>query len=98
MNEEELKKIEEALNEREGELAKKEDELRQREADAENIGATMKAEYEKRLESQKAEYERRLQARDDVIKQLSSGQDSTAAAPSFMERLNERREKNNRKW
>ena len=98
MNEEELKQLEESLKAKEGELQKKEEEIKQREADAENIGATIKAEYEKRLEAQKAEYEKRLESRDEVIKQLSAGEEQKPAAPTFIERMNEKRQMQNKKW
>ena len=84
---EELKQLEETLKAKEGELQKKEEEIKQREADAENIGATIKAEYEKRLE-----------ARNEVIKQLSAGEEKAPAAPTFIERMNEKRKMQNKKW
>lgn len=98
MTEEELKQLEETLKTKEGELQKKEEELKTREADAEKIGTTIKAEYEKRLEGQKAEYEKRLEAREEIIKQLSAGEEVKPAAPSFIDRMNEKRQNQNKKW
>ena len=80
MNEEELKAKAEELERKEGELAKKEEELNareeqlaKREADASSIAQTIKEEFDKKAEAQKAEYEARLQQRDEVIRQLASG-------------------------
>lgn len=98
MNEEELKAKLQEIEEREGQLKEREEALTKREADARQIGETIKAEYEKRLEALKAEYEKRLAARDEVIKQLAAGEEQTPASPSFMERMNERRERQNKKW
>ena len=90
MNEEELKAKQEELAKKEGDLAKKEDEIKaresalaQREADTSNIANTIKKEFEARLEAQKAEFEQRLKDREDVIRQLSRGEDEAIANPVF---------------
>lgn len=105
MNEEELKQLEETLKAKEGELQKKEGELqkkeediKQREADAEKIGATLRQSYEERLNKQYEVYEQRIKARDEVIKQLSAGEEQKPAAPTFIERMNEKRQNQNKKW
>ena len=81
MNEEELKEKAEELDRKEGELSNKEEELNAREeklaareADAGNIAETIKEEFEKKLEAQKQEFEERLNQRDEVIRQLASGE------------------------
>lgn len=81
MNEEELKAKEAELERKEGELTKKEEELNareeqlaKREADASSIAQTIKEEFEKKLEAQKQEFEARLQQREEVIRQLASGE------------------------
>ena len=80
MNEEELKakadELErkgEELAEKEKELNAREEQLAKREADASSIAQTIKEEFDKKAEAQKAEYEARLQQRDEVIRQLASG-------------------------
>lgn len=85
MNEEELKAKAAELEEREGELAKRENELNEREsklvareADASSIAQTIKEEFEKKLEAQKQEFEERLRQRDEVIRQLASGEQPNA--------------------
>ena len=105
MSEEELKQLEEnlkakedELQKKEGELQKKEEELKQREDDAEKIGSTIRDTYEERLNKQSEVYEQRLKARDEVIKQLSAGEEKAPAAPSFIERMNEKRQMQNKKW
>lgn len=98
MNEEELKAKAEDLERREGELTKKEEELNAREeklaareADAGNIAQTIKEEFEKKLEAQKQEFEERLKSREDIIKQLASGETSQEEAPNAFEEINKRR-------
>lgn len=78
---EELKAKAEELDRKEGEIAKKEEEfnareekLAAREADAGNIALTIKEEFEKKLEAQKQDFEERLKQRDEVIRQLASGE------------------------
>ena len=80
MNEEELKAKAEELERKEGELQKLEEELKEREAaisrreaDASSIAQAIKEEYEKKLAAQQAEFEERLKQRDEVIRQLASG-------------------------
>ena len=80
MNEEELKAKAEELERKEGELQKLEEELKareaaisRREADASTIAQAIKEEYEKKLAAQQAEFEERLNQRDEVIRQLASG-------------------------
>lgn len=111
MNEEELKAKAEELEkkaeelERKGsELQKKEDELKaheeelsRHEADAGKLAAQVKEEFEKKLTAQKADFEKRLIQREEVIKQLSAGEQSHPA-PSFIDRMNEKREMQNKKW
>ena len=83
MNEEELKAKQEELAKKEEELTKKEDEIKAREADTSNIAKTIKEEFEARLEAQKAEFEQRLKDREDVIRQLSRGEDTAETNPVF---------------
>lgn len=97
MNEEELKAKAEELQEREGELTKKEEELNAREerlaareADAASIAQKIKDEFEKKLEAQKQEFEERLSQRDEVIRQLASGDAPLDDNSPFAE-LNKRR-------
>lgn len=104
MNEEELKAKADELQEREGELQKKEEEIKQREeelnqreADKGNIAQTIKEEFDKQLEKQKRDYEARIASRDEIIKQLSAGENKAPAQPTFIEILNEKREKQ-KKW
>lgn len=80
MNEEELKAKAEELERKGEELTKKEQELNEREeqlvkreADASSIAQTIKEEFDKKAEAQKAEFEARLHQREEVIKQLASG-------------------------
>ena len=98
MNEEELKAKEAELERKEGELTKKEEELNareeqlaKREADASSIAQTIKEEFDKKAEAQKAEYEARLQQRDEVIRQLASGERSDVDENSPFAELNKRR-------
>lgn len=98
MNEEELKAKAIELEEREGELAKRENELNEREsklvareADAGSIAQTIKEEFEKKLETQKQEFEERLRQRDEVIKQLASGEQPPNNDDSPFAQLNKAR-------
>ena len=98
MNEEELKAKAEELERKEGDISKKEEELNarelsivQREADASNIAETIKKEFEARLEKQKQEFEERLKSREDIIKQLASGETPQDETPSAFEEINKRR-------
>ena len=97
MNEEELKakadELErkgEELAEKEKELNAREEQLAKREADASSIAQTIKEEFDKKAEAQKAEYEARLQQRDEVIRQLASG-DATLEDNSPFAELNKKR-------
>lgn len=97
MNEEELKAKEAELKEREGELTKKEENLNEREttlakreADTGTIAATIKEEYEKKLQTQREEYEERLKQRNEVIKQLAADGGKVDDETPFTE-LNKRR-------
>lgn len=99
MNEEELKAKAEEIERKEGALAKKEEELNEREeqlakreADAASIAQTIKEEFTRKLETQKAEFDERLQQREEVIRQLASGDtpDSADENSPFAE-LNKRR-------
>lgn len=98
MNEEELKAKAEELEAKEGDLQKKEKELEEREkqfaareADAGEIAKTLKEEFEKKNEAMKAEYEERLKQRDEVIKQLASGDQPPADDDSAIALLNKKR-------
>lgn len=98
MNEEELKAKAEELEGKEGDLAKKEqdlnareEQLSRREADTTRIAQTLKEEFQKKLEAQKQEFEERLHQRDEVIKQLASGEESPVNDDDPFEKLNKRR-------
>lgn len=98
MNEEELKAKAEELGRKEGELTKKEEELNaketelaKREADASSIAETIKEEFEARLEKQKQEFEERLNQRDEVIRQLASGESPAIDDNSPFAELNKAR-------
>lgn len=98
MNEEELKAKAEEIERREGELTKKEEELNEREAnlakreaDASSIAQTIKEEFEKKLETQKQEFEERLKQRDEVIRQLASGESPAIDDNSPFAQLNKDR-------
>ncbi len=98
MNEEELKAKAEELEAKEGELSKKEKEIEEREqqlalreADAGEIAKTLKEEFEKTKEAMKAEYEDRLKQRDEVIRQLASGDQPAADDGSAFAELNKKR-------
>lgn len=98
MNEEELKAKAEELEGKEGDLAKKEQELNareeqlaKREADTSDIAKTLKEEFQKKLEAQKQEFDERLKSREDIIKQLASGETPQDEMPSAFEEINKRR-------
>ena len=90
MNEEELKQLQEQLKAKEEELKKKEEELKQREADADVIATNISKSYEERMNKQNEVYERRIKERDDVIRQLTSGDAAKPEEGPFAE-LNKRR-------
>lgn len=87
----------EELKRKEEELEKREADLKKREADLNGLGATIKAEYERKIEQQKADYEKRLEDRNEIIKQLSS-ESEKEQRPTFLEKLNKERELQNKKW
>ena len=98
MNEEDLKAKAEEIERRECELTKKEEELNEREAnlakreaDASSIAQTIKEEFEKKLEAQKQEFEERLKQRDEVIRQLASGESLSIDDNSPFAQLNKDR-------
>lgn len=98
MNEEELKAKAEEIERKEGELTKKEEELNAREeklavreADAGSIAKTLKEEFEKTTEALKSEYEERLKQRDEVIRQLASGDQPAVDDGSPFAELNKKR-------
>lgn len=98
MNEEELKAKAEELERKEGELTKKEEELSaleqklaKREADASSIAQAIKEEFEKKMDEQKQEFEERLKQRDEVIRQLASGESADIDENSPFAQLNKAR-------
>lgn len=98
MNEEELKAKAEELERKEGELTKKEEELgaleqklAKREADASSIAQKIKEEFEKKIDEQKQEFEERLTQRDEVIRQLASGESPDVDENSPFAQLNKAR-------
>ena len=97
MNEEQLKALAEELERKEGDLKAKEEELNareeqlaKREADAGGIAQKIKEEFEARLEAQKQEFEERLRQREEVIRQLASGENQNPDDGPFAE-LNKQR-------
>ena len=107
MTEEELKAKEEALeerekelNEREASIKEREDELNANQEDTQALVKQVKDEYEAKLTKQRIAYEKRLKEREDVIKQLLSG-DGDANKPSdnvIIDKINARRSAQNKKW
>ena len=107
MTEEELKAKEEALKEREAQLNERENGLNEKEAeinehkeDASTIVKQVKDEYEGKLLKQHDKYEAKLQERNNVIKQLLSG-DSDANKPKpnvIIDKINARRTAQLKKW
>lgn len=98
MTEEEIIAKQKELEEKEGELKTKEESLNEREAaiskreaDASGLAETIKKEFEAREEAQKKEFDERLKAREEIIKQLASGQDPQEDVPSAFEEINKRR-------
>lgn len=98
MNEEELKAKAEELERKEGELTKKEEELSaleqklaKREADASSIAQAIKEEFQKKMDEQKQEFEERLNQRDEVIRQLASGENVDIDDNSPFAQLNKAR-------
>ena len=93
MSEEELKALEETLK-------KREEELNEHKEDAQTLVKQVKDEYEAKLTKQRIAYEKRLKEREDVIKQLLSG-DGDANKPSdnvIIDKINARRIAQNKKW
>ena len=98
--EEELKKREEELNDREASIKEREEELNAEKEDTQSIIKQVKDEYEAKLSKQRIAYEKRLKEREDVIKQLLSG-DGNANKPSenvIIDKINARRSAQNKKW
>ena len=98
--EETLKKREEELNEREASIKEREEELNEHKEDAQTLVKQVKDEYEAKLTKQRIAYEKRLKEREDVIKQLLSG-DGDANKPSdnvIIDKINARRSAQNKKW
>ena len=98
MTEEEIAAKAEEIERKEGELTKKEEELNERErllatreADAGSIAQTIKEEFEKKLETQKQEFDERLKQRDEVIRQLASGEEPNIDQNSPFAELNRHR-------
>lgn len=87
---EELKKREEELDEREADL-------RKREADLNGLGEKIRNEYERKIEQQREEFAKRLKDREEIIKQLSS-ESEDKPRPTLLEKLNEERARQNKKW
>lgn len=98
--EEELKEREDELNEREASIKDREDELNEHKEDAQTLVKQVKDEYEAKISKQRIAYEKRLKEREDVIKQLLSG-DGDANKPSenvIIDKINARRSAQNKKW
>lgn len=88
---EELERRECELTKREEEVHAREERLAAREADAGGIAQTIKEEFEKKLEAQKQEFEERLNQRDEVIRQLASGENPAVDDDSPFAQLNKAR-------
>lgn len=71
----------------------KQEETKQEETEKEDFSqaiAEVKASYEEKLAKQKTGYEKKLKEREDVIKQLLTGE-TTESEPSIIDKINERR-------
>ena len=107
MTEEELKKKEEELterenklNERENDINKRAEELDEHKEDTQNLVKQVKDQYEEKLLKTTNKYEARLKERNDVIKQLLSGE-GDANKPTenvIIDKINARRTAQNKKW
>ena len=93
----EQKDTEEQLEERAKALDEREKALDEKAKDLENVTATLRKEYDEKVEKIKADYEVRLKNRDEVIEQLAKGEDETPQ-PTFMDVLNAHRKQQIKKW
>ena len=107
MEEKELQEKEQALTERENALNERENALNEREetlkADKEDTAGLVKQvkdEYEEKLLKQHDKYEERIKSREEVIKQLLSG-NGNANEPQenvIIDKINARRVAQTKKW
>ena len=95
---EELKKLEDSLAQREADLTTKQADLESKEADVNKITENIKQGFENQIAKLTADYEERLKTRDDVIAQLSASDGKEQPHVSIIDRLNERRVAQNKKW
>ena len=95
---EELKKLEDSLTQKEAELTAKQADLETKEADVNKITENIKQGFEAQIAKLTAGYEERLKTRDDVIAQLSASDGQEQPHVSIIDRLNERRVAQNKKW
>ena len=95
---EELKKLEDSLTQREAELTAKQADLETKESDVNKITENIKQGFESQIAKLTADYEERLKTRDDVIAQLSASDGKEQPHVSIIDRLNERRVAQNKKW
>ena len=93
----EQKGTEKELEERAKALDEREKALDEKAKDLENVTATLRKEYDEKVEKIKADYEVRLKNRDEVIEQLAKGEDEQPQ-PSFMDVLNAHRKEQIKKW
>lgn len=93
----EEKDTEELLEERAKALDEREKALDEKAKDLENVTATIKKEYDAKIEKMKQEYDERLKNRDEVIEQLAKGEEE-APQPTFMDVLNAHRKEQMKKW
>ena len=98
MTEEELNQKTEELKKLEDSLTAKKAELETKEADVNKITENMKQGFEAQIAKLTADYEERLKTRDDVIAQLSASDGQEQPHVSVIDRLNERRVAQNKKW
>lgn len=98
--EESLKEKESKLTERENGLNEREEKLNERKEDTAEVVKAVKAEYEDKLLKQHDKYEEKVKSRDDVIKQLLSG-NGDANEPKgnpIVDKINARRTAQLKKW
>lgn len=98
MTEEELSKKQEELKKLEDSLTAKQSDLEAKEADVNKITEKVKQGFESQIAKLTADYEERLKTRDDVIAQLSASDGKEQPHVSIIDRLNERRVAQNKKW
>ena len=98
MTEEELSQKQEELKKLEDSLTAKEAELTAKQADVNKITENIKQGFEAQIAKLTADYEERLKTRDDVIAQLSASDGQEQPHVSVIDRLNERRVAQNKKW